>query len=168
MMLPMTSKDQGIVMWFFQLWLMSVVVLAVVAGFAYLLLMLYERQVANSLASRRKADPVWAGKIAARLKHVKWLAKASDSMCCGIGLDPIVGLIPYVGDILSLYPAIKCILLARDMGVPRSSFFRMITNSTVDMVIGFIPVVGDIFDAAFKSNLYNVEILEEFWSKSQS
>jgi len=37
----------------------------------------------------------------------------------------------------------------------------MIGNVLVDFLGGSIPVIGDLFDAAFKANVRNVQLLEE-------
>jgi Domain of unknown function (DUF4112) len=36
----------------------------------------------------------------------------------------------------------------------------MIANVAIDTVVGWVPVLGDLFDAAWKSNVKNMALLE--------
>jgi hypothetical protein len=76
------------------------------------------------------------------------------------GLDPIVGLIPGVGDLAT--SSFSAILLYRAfrLGVPRVVFIRMVLNILIDLLAGAVPVVGDLFDVAWKSNSLNLALLE--------
>ncbi len=77
------------------------------------------------------------------------------------GWEPIIGLIPGVGDsataILSLAPVVS----AWRVGASRWLLARMIVNVGVDTAIGAIPVVGDVFDLFFRSNRRNARLLEK-------
>jgi hypothetical protein len=77
-----------------------------------------------------------------------------------IGLDPIVGLFPGLGDLVSPVFTIAILLQARQLGVPRVVQARMLINSAIDSVIGFVPLVGDLFDFAWKANVKNLALLE--------
>lgn len=77
-----------------------------------------------------------------------------------IGLDPILGLIPGVGDALTLLPAGYIIFEAYRLGAPRRAVVRMIANVGVETLVGTVPILGDIFDAAFKANTRNLYLLE--------
>ncbi len=77
-----------------------------------------------------------------------------------IGLDPILGLIPGIGDLVSPLFTIGLIWQARDLGVSRIVQLRMIVNVAVDMLLGIVPVVGDLFDFVWKSNDKNLALLE--------
>lgn len=78
-----------------------------------------------------------------------------------LGLDTIVGLIPGVGDTLTLLPGAYIIHAAWKKGVPSHTLGRMAWNSGVDWIVGSIPLIGDIFDIGYKSKLKNVRILRE-------
>jgi hypothetical protein len=78
-----------------------------------------------------------------------------------IGLDPIIGLIPLVGDLVSPLFTIGVLWQARDLRIPRVVQLRMIFNSAIDGLIGTIPVAGDLFDFAWKSNQMNLALLEK-------
>ncbi len=76
------------------------------------------------------------------------------------GLDPILGLIPGLGDLVSPLFTIAVILHAREIGVPGVVQLRMIFNVAIDTIVGFVPLLGDLFDVAWKSNNMNVARLE--------
>ena len=45
------------------------------------------------------------------------------------------------------------------MGVGRAILARMAFNVALEGVIGIVPIFGDIFDAAWKANVKNVQLL---------
>jgi uncharacterized protein DUF4112 len=79
-----------------------------------------------------------------------------------VGLDPLMGLIPGVGDLAGGVLAAYGLLAAWRAGAPGSVLTRMLLNIGVDTLIGEIPVVGDLFDFGFKSNTRNYRLLEQY------
>lgn len=77
------------------------------------------------------------------------------------GLDPILGLIPVVGDSLPLILSLYIVLTAFKFDISNFVIFRMLFNLLVDYVFGSIPLIGDIFDAAYKANVKNMKLLEK-------
>jgi hypothetical protein len=77
-----------------------------------------------------------------------------------IGLDPIVGLIPGLGDLVSPLFTIGILWQARELGIPKVVQLRMIFNVAIDTVVGLMPVLGDLFDFAWKANDMNMTLLE--------
>ncbi len=75
------------------------------------------------------------------------------------GLDAIVGLIPGVGDTLTSVISFYVLASAVRYRVPKVTLLRMGMNIGIDYLFGAIPFVGDLFDAAWKSNTKNVELL---------
>src|SRR5688572_22193651 len=75
-----------------------------------------------------------------------------------VGLDPIVGLIPVVGDVVSGIVGAWVIGEAARFGVPRIVLGRMVVNLAVDVAIGAIPLLGDLYDVAFRSNSRNLAL----------
>lgn len=77
------------------------------------------------------------------------------------GLDPVIGLVPGVGDwiggVVSLYFMVHAVVLG---GKP-SILLRMFLNILADLVIGSVPLLGEIFDVAWKANLRNARLLRE-------
>lgn len=77
------------------------------------------------------------------------------------GLDPIIGLIPGLGDLVSTAFSAYIIYLAARFGLPPQIMYKMILNIGLEAVVGAVPLVGDLFDAYFKSNIRNLELLEK-------
>ena len=77
------------------------------------------------------------------------------------GLDPILGLVPGLGDIVSPLFTVGIIWQARDLGIPRVVMMRMIINVAIDTLVGLVPILGDLFDFAWKSNNMNMALLEQ-------
>src|SRR5574339_308294 len=76
------------------------------------------------------------------------------------GLDPILGLIPGLGDLTSPLFAAFLLLHAVRMRIPRVVQVRMLINAAIDVLVGFIPVLGDLFDFGWKANVRNLALLE--------
>jgi hypothetical protein len=76
------------------------------------------------------------------------------------GLDPLLSLIPGVGDLAS--PAFTLVLLVQGLHrrVPRVVLVRMIVNALLDACLGAVPIVGNIGDVFFRANLENLALLE--------
>ncbi len=83
------------------------------------------------------------------------------------GLDPILGLIPGVGDAVSL--AISGVLISYMYrhGASRKAMIKMIGNALLDTLIGSIPVLGNIFDFAYKANERNIRIMKEHYQEGK-
>lgn len=78
------------------------------------------------------------------------------------GLDPILGLIPGGGDIISLALSFYIIWIAIQMRIPVDKLIQMMGNVVYDFFLGFIPILGDIADFAYKANTRNLEILKQY------
>ena len=78
-----------------------------------------------------------------------------------IGLDPLLGLIPGIGDLISNAIGSTLLLLATKAGVPRIIILRMSLNICINTIIGTIPGLGDIFSVWFKSNVKNASLLHQ-------
>jgi hypothetical protein len=77
------------------------------------------------------------------------------------GVDPIVSLLPVGGDALSAVASVYIIVEGFNVGVTRGTVFRMLFNVAVDASVGSLPVLGDLFDATWKANVRNIELLEQ-------
>jgi hypothetical protein len=77
-----------------------------------------------------------------------------------IGLDPLVGLLPGVGDFLASSFSLILIYDAARLGVRKRVLARMVLNVIVDSLVGSIPMLGDLFDAAWKANARNLRMVE--------
>jgi Domain of unknown function (DUF4112) len=76
------------------------------------------------------------------------------------GWDPVAGLLPGFGDLLTPLYSLLIIGTAVQLGVPRVVQVRMALNVVVDALIGAVPLAGDLFDVAWKANLWNMQLLE--------
>jgi hypothetical protein len=77
-----------------------------------------------------------------------------------IGLDPIIGLIPGIGDMVGAVLSGYIVVEAVRAEVPTFTLARMLVNVGIDTLLGAVPALGDVFDAAWKSNTMNVALLE--------
>lgn len=75
-----------------------------------------------------------------------------------VGIDPIIGLIPGVGDIVAALVGGWVIAEAARFGIPRIVLARMVVNLLVDLAIGLVPIIGDLFDIVSRSNSANLEL----------
>ena len=80
------------------------------------------------------------------------------------GLDPIVGLVPGLGDIISGLLSFLIVLAAWQRGLPRVTIMRMVVNIGIDTLVGSIPIVGDVFDTVWKANRMNYNLLARYRS----
>jgi hypothetical protein len=79
-----------------------------------------------------------------------------------IGLDPILGLIPGIGDMIANLAGSAIILIAAQYRLPKIVLLRMGLNVALNAIIGAIPVFGDIFSIWFRSNVKNAHLLERY------
>ena len=77
-----------------------------------------------------------------------------------VGLDPLVGLAPGVGDWATLAVSIHLLVVAAQLGAGPWLLVRMFGNVALDALLGLVPFVGDAFDLAWKANRRNLNLLE--------
>ncbi len=100
------------------------------------------------------------------LARARLLARALDTAFripgtrISFGLDPVLGLVPGLGDLAGAALSGYIVLTGIRLGVPRSVALRLMANVALDTVLGTVPVVGDLFDAGWKSNARNVALIE--------
>jgi hypothetical protein len=78
-----------------------------------------------------------------------------------IGLDPIIGLVPGLGDMIGAAVSSAIVIQAHRAGIPKATMLRMVANVGIDAVIGAIPFAGDVFDFAFRVNQRNLELYRQ-------
>ncbi len=78
------------------------------------------------------------------------------------GVEPIIGLIPILGD--QVTALISAALLYRSVHhrLPKIALVRMALNILINAVVGMVPILGDIFVLWYKPNIRNYKILERF------
>lgn len=84
---------------------------------------------------------------------------------CGIrlGWAGLIGLIPWIGDIIALYFALQLVKKAKTVqgGLPKTLETEMMANVMFDFGIGLIPIVGDLINVLYKCNSRNFVLLEK-------
>lgn len=102
----------------------------------------------------------------ARMARLARLANRFDSQFripgtkIRFGWDSILGLIPGLGAIATVAPAVILGVEGARLGARNATLVRMAGNTAIDLVVGGIPVVGDVFDVFFKSHRRNLALLE--------
>lgn len=76
-----------------------------------------------------------------------------------VGIDPILGALPGVGDVISAGLSLYLVLEATRLGVSFTTLLRMIANVSIDVIGGSLPIVGGIIDAVWKANKRNIELV---------
>jgi Domain of unknown function (DUF4112) len=76
-----------------------------------------------------------------------------------IGLDPILGLVPGLGDALGALASAWILVEAARLGASRTVLVRMLYNIAIDTLVGAVPGAGDLFDFVWKSDAKNVALL---------
>lgn len=75
------------------------------------------------------------------------------------GWDPVIGLVPIAGDLVSAALSVQIVVAARRLGASPQLVRRMAYNAAIDAVVGAIPLAGTVFDIFFRANLQNVHLL---------
>jgi len=105
---------------------------------------------------REKIEPIF-----------KWLSLVMDEFVripgtkFRFGLDPLIGLIPGLGDTSSALVSAFALIQAARLGVPKILLARMSVNILLNEIIGVVPIVGDAFSFWFKSNARNYQIIKD-------
>lgn len=106
-----------------------------------------------------------------RLRFAKFLADLLDQRftipgtSIRIGLDPIISLIPGIGDLLANLTGSLILVVGAQLGVPKVVLVRMGLNIALNTIIGAIPIFGDIASIWFRSNVRNVDLLQRYLGK---
>ena len=115
-------------------------------------------------ATFTRHEPNAAARLA-RLRKLAWLLDAQFALPgtkFRFGVNSLFGLAPAVGDVMLGVVSLYLVHEARQMGAPAGLLGRMLANIAVEVVGGSVPLVGDLFDMAFKANLRNLALLEEW------
>jgi hypothetical protein len=122
------------------------------------------------LREHRVAPPT----VEPRIERLRTLARLLDSVIripftrFRIGLDAILGLIPGFGDVAGAAASAFIIVEACRLGAPRRVLRRMVYNVGLETLVGTVPALGDVFDAGWRANVKNVELLERHLEQSRS
>jgi len=113
---------------------------------------------------RSGVTPEQVRTVVARFRQLTWLL---DNMVkipgtkFRFGLDPILGIMPGAGDVVSAGISTWMILDAKRIGIPKHILLAMAANVGIDFLVGLAPVVGDGLDFIVKANARNLKLLEK-------
>lgn len=104
-----------------------------------------------------------------RLARMRFLSRLLDNSILlpggyRIGLDPIIGLVPAVGDLLASTLSFWLIYDAARLGLKKRVLLHMVGNVIVESLFGAVPLLGDVVDAAWKANARNMRLAEKHYS----
>ena len=108
------------------------------------------------------------------LKRLEALSKLMDNQfripgtSWRFGLDGMVGLVPYVGDMAGFIVSGFLMRTMVKKGASPLLMLRMVFNYILDAVVGIVPLVGDLFDFGFKANRRNVEMLKSYYADGKA
>ena len=77
------------------------------------------------------------------------------------GADFLLGLVPGVGDTISLGFSGMLITTMAKHGASSELVVRMLLNVLLDTTIGSIPILGSVFDLFYKANQRNLRLMQE-------
>lgn len=100
-----------------------------------------------------------------KLEQIRKLSELLDTRFEGpfgirIGLDGILGFVPFVGDIVTTLLSFSILVSAAQLGATPSTLLRMSLNILFENIVDMIPILGSFFDIYWKSNIMNLRILE--------
>jgi hypothetical protein len=75
------------------------------------------------------------------------------------GMNAIIDLIPQFGDVATTIVALYVLVSAVRYRVPKITLLRMGMNIAIYFLVGLIPFAGDLFDAWWKPNIRNIDLL---------
>jgi hypothetical protein len=79
------------------------------------------------------------------------------------GLDPIINLVPVLGDIPGFLISAGLLFAMARKGASNKLVVLMSINILLDTAIGGIPIIGQLFDFVFKSNTRNLRLMREHY-----
>ncbi len=118
-----------------------------------------EPEVTSETESDLAAQRLWIARYLADLLDRRFTIPGTSIR---IGLDPILGLVPGIGDLLANLTGSAILFIAAQFGIPKIVLLRMGLNIAINAMIGAIPIFGDIFSIWFRSNVKNVQLLERY------
>lgn len=114
----------------------------------------------NPIAAKLAASKDPVNNAAARIltKYLDELMRVPGTNV-RIGLDPILALIPAVGDTVASGAGVIILMDALRSGISISVFLRMALNMGINFLLGLIPGAGAVASIFFKSNSRNLQLL---------
>ncbi len=114
-------------------------------------------------------DPKKGDRLPPSLENFERIARLLDSKFeipgTGIrfGLDPLLSLIPVLGDLITFLISSMLIYTMHNSGASRKVVIKMMLNAGLDTLIGAVPLAGTVFDVFYRSNERNIRLLKEHY-----
>lgn len=83
------------------------------------------------------------------------------------GLDPIIGLVPGLGDIIDYLISAFLLIAMLNNGASSKVVAKMILNISIDGLVGLIPFLGRFFDVFYKANRRNLVLAMEHYEEGK-
>lgn len=98
-----------------------------------------------------------------RLERLAWLLdRAIPVGRMRIGLDPIIGLVPGLGDSIGALLSLYVLYEGARLGAPGPILIRMTGNILIEAILGAIPGIGDVFDFVWQANTRNMRLIHRY------
>lgn len=108
-----------------------------------------------------------------KIKWVEWVSHLMDEQFripgtnFRFGLDPILNLIPVVGDLSGFAVSAALVATMAKHGASGKVLTLMILNIILDAAIGAIPILGQILDFTYKANTRNIRLLRAHYAEGK-
>jgi hypothetical protein len=106
--------------------------------------------------------------VSRRLERMRAFSKLLDSQFplfgnFRIGIDPIIGLIPGIGDFIASSLSVWLIYEAARLGLQKRILAFMTCNVMMEAIFGTVPLLGTAVDAVWKANVRNMRLVEKYY-----
>lgn len=119
----------------------------------------------NSQGNNKQEDTL---KRLQKLAHLLDNALIIPGTSYRVGIDPLLGLIPAIGDYVGIILSSYIVWESAKLGASQTILFQMIINLIIDFFMGIFPVLGDFFDLTWKANHQNIILLENHLKSPQT
>lgn len=83
------------------------------------------------------------------------------------GLDPLLGLIPFLGDAISFGISVLLVSSLWRYNASGEIKARLIANVLLDFALGSVPIIGSIWDFFFKANERNLKLVKAHYQEGK-
>ena len=83
------------------------------------------------------------------------------------GADFLLGLVPGVGDAISLGLSGVLIATMAKNGASAKLVTKMLGNVLLDAIVGVVPILGNLFDLFYKANYRNLKLMREHYEEDK-
>lgn len=108
--------------------------------------------------NRSKPDLIWLERIS-KLLDSKFTIPGTNIQ---FGIDPIIGMIPIAGDVVTYGVSLTLIGYMIKNGASGKLVFKMLFNTVLDLLVGGIPIVGTVADFFIRANDRNIAMYKEY------